>query len=101
MGALALSGLGRAPEEVLRWHARYCERLDDIASAPGRYRSALEEVEHDLERQGSEAVLAERLPKLISGWARSAYHPLIRLAYGYAFQIQAEIAAGLAYLTWC
>ena len=31
MGALALSGLGRAPEEVLRWHARYCERLDGIA----------------------------------------------------------------------
>lgn len=29
------------------------------------------------------------------------YHPLIRLAYGYQFQIPEEITAGLACMKWC
>ncbi len=101
MGALALHGLGRAPDEVLDWYQRYCARLDPAETATSDFRSLLDETEHELRREGAEALLAKCLPGLISGWARNAYHPLIRLAYGYHFQIDGEVAAGLAYMKWC
>ncbi|TNF87535.1 MAG: DUF4243 domain-containing protein, partial [Gammaproteobacteria bacterium] len=59
------------------------------------------EAEQSLVEVGRDALLASELPRLISGWAGNAFHPLIRLAYGYHFQIDGEIAAGLAYLKWC
>jgi hypothetical protein len=43
-------------------------------------------------------VLAQRLPSLVCGWHREAYHPLIRLAFGVEFGVLQEAAAGLAYL---
>lgn len=101
MAALALHGLGRPESDVLVWYDRYCTRLQAFDFSPSGYPELLDEAERDLARYGRDALLARTLPELISGWARNAYHPLIRLAYGYHFQIDGEIIAGLAYLKWC
>lgn len=101
MGALALQGLGRSEHEVLRWYERYCGKLDAVDEAPADYLEILAETERSLAELGGDGLLAAELPGLISGWTGDAFHPLIRLAYGYHFQIEGEIAAGLAYLKWC
>jgi hypothetical protein len=101
MGALALHGLGRHEPEVLGWYEQYCGKLDAIDAAPADYLEELAESERALADLGRDALLARELPGLISGWTRNAFHPLIRLAYGYHFGIDGEIAAGLAYLKWC
>lgn len=101
MGAMASYGLGRPEPEVLDWYGRYCQRLAGFDSAPDVYCELLKKTRHDLVASGGKALLSRMLPGLISGWARNAYHPLIRIAYGYQFQIEEEIAAGLAYLAWC
>jgi len=101
IGALALHGLGRHEPEVLGWYEHYCGKLDAIDAAPADYLEKLAESERALTDLGRDALLARELPLLISGWTRNAFHPLIRLAYGYHFGIDGEIAAGLAYLKWC
>ncbi len=101
MAALAMHGLGSSSEEVLGWLGVYRQRLQPLATAPAEYRRLLAETTDDLERLGARALLQRHLPELISGWPTNAYHSLIRLAYGYQFGIDEEIAAGLAYLRWC
>jgi hypothetical protein len=101
MAALALHGLGRGETEVLDWYDTYVQKLEPLERAPDRYLALLEGTRLELARYGRETLLKNTLPAYISGWARSAFHPLIRIAYGYHFQIDGEIAAGLAYLKWC
>lgn len=101
MAALAMHGLGRSAEEVLGWLGDYRQRLQPLATAPAAYQRLLAETTDDLNRLGAHALLQRHLPELISGWPTNAYHPLIRLAYGYQFGIDEEIVAGLAYLRWC
>lgn len=100
MAALALTGLGASDEAALGYLDRYCARLEPAADAPAylalraRYLGALRD-------SSPEDVLGAFLPTLISGWARDAYHPLIRLACGYAWSLLEEMASGLAYLALC
>ena len=101
MGTLALTDLGASEKSAVGWYERYTRRLEEIDRAPARYRALYDAAARDLTARPAEEVLAEQLPVLISGWARNAYHPLIRLAYGYRSGIRSEIAAGLAYLGWC
>jgi hypothetical protein len=101
MAALAYHALGTPGETVCRWLDRYVERLQPEASAPAGYLDHLSRMLDAVRRRGAEAVLTSELPRIISGWARDAYHPLIRTAYGVEFGIDLEVAAGLAYLHWC
>ncbi|MGD8418633.1 MAG: questin oxidase family protein [Pseudomonadales bacterium] len=101
MGALALHGLGARPARVLDWLNGYRQRLEPLSAAPARYRQLLEARLDDVHRLGVDALLSAALPRCISGWPRNAYHPLIRTAYGYRFDLPDEVAAGLAYLEWC
>ena len=100
MAALALAGLGNDEDPIIDWLRDYRQRLAPLSTAPPEYRRHLSMMQEDVIRLGSESLLERELPALVSGWARHAYHPLIRTAYGYAFDVQEEVAAGLAYLGW-
>ncbi|MFB3105010.1 MAG: questin oxidase family protein [Pseudomonadales bacterium] len=99
MSCLALSSLGATDERTARYYRTYCERLSPLEDGP--YRVQLQRFLDELSRSGIQAVLKQYLPVLISGWVRDAYHPLIRIAYGFEFDIAEEVAAGLAYLSVC
>ena len=101
MAALALRGLGEADGAVGDYLAAYNHRLSPITRAPQRYREALRYFSDEIARSSIEDTLARHLPPLISGWARAAYHPLIRIAYGFEWRCAPEVAAGLAYLSYC
>ena len=101
MAALALQGIGADSDRVLAYLLAYEQRLNPLSAAPPGYQHDREEALRDIAQFGVNTVLARSLPSLISGWARDAYHPLIRIAYGYEFGIDEEVAAGLAYLRCC
>jgi hypothetical protein len=101
MAALALFGLGAPPDSVCDYLKHYQQRLSPAADAPEGYPELLAATLQDVQKESSAAILSRDLPGLISGWARDAYHPLIRTAYGVEFGIDEEVAAGLAYLKWC
>jgi len=101
MAALALIGLGAGADDALDYLHRYSARLQPLADAPAGYQRSRARLEKAIAADGADAVLAQQLPTQISGWVRDAFHPLIRIAYGYEFGIDAEVAAGLAYLDWC
>jgi len=96
MAALARIGLGDKPANVLGFIQRYRQQLNPI-DAYADYQALLQHYLFIVGRDGIAATLAEHLPRLISGWVREAYHPLIRIAYGWEFGIGQEVAAGLAY----
>lgn len=97
MAWLALQGLGadRVRQEAFARH--YIGRLQRLDEADPQ-RARVDAAAEAMGRRGMTTVLEERLPAVVSGWYREAYHPLIRLAYGAAFGIIEEAAAGLAYL---
>ncbi|MCY3811986.1 MAG: questin oxidase family protein [Gammaproteobacteria bacterium] len=64
----------------------------------GAYGSLLAYFDREVARVGAQATLENWLPRLVSGWVRFAFHPVIRLAYGIRFDVESEIVAGLAYL---
>ena len=99
MACLALSSLGATKERTARYYRAYCERLSPLEDGP--FRERLEQFLEELSRSDIQTVLERHMPKLISGWVRDAYHPLIRIAYGFEFSIPEEVAAGLAYLSIC
>jgi hypothetical protein len=101
MAALALHGLGADGPTASAYLEAYSARLSPLESSPAGYQRQLEIMLRAVRDHGPAAVLARELPELISGWARDAYHPLIRTAYGLEFGIAEEVAAGLAYLAWC
>ena len=97
---LAMTALGAPPSRREDFISTHVPRL--VGWVPGhpaetRQNALLAEIE----AHGIAAVLSEHLPRLISGWYRAAYHPLIRLGYGVEFEAPAEIAAGLTYLEAC
>jgi hypothetical protein len=64
-----------------------------------RYRDLLAQFDADIARDGWPDTVARCLPAVLSGCARDAFHPLIRLGFGIRFALPSEVAAGLAYLT--
>lgn len=112
MMALALHGLGAGRAVIEARREAYAKRLDapvsprpsapeSTAPALGNraaYASWLGFFDAEIAALGIAGALAAHLPGLISGWARDAFHPIIRLAYGVRFGFAPEAAAGLAYL---
>lgn len=98
MAALAMRGLGASSESSLAYLRDYSAKL---TTAEDDYLDLRAEYLRLLDANGSDAVLNRHLPDLVSGWVRDAFHPLIRIAFGYEWQIPAEIAAGLSYLRMC
>ena len=109
----ALLGLG-APAEVLhRFAAGYATRLPPapprsvtplktardahaVFGQSGRYADLLAFFNAEIERDGAPRVQAEWLDELAQSPASTAFHSLIRLAYGRRFDHPGEIASGLA-----
>ena len=99
MACLALSGLGATEEQIAHYYESYCERLSPLENHI--YKEQLHRFLEMLSTSDIRTVLTRFLPELISGWVRDAYHPIIRIAYGFEFDIIEEVAAGLAYLSIC
>ena len=114
MAYLAMHGLGIGPDDIEAFAKRYNVRL--IAAPPPResvssehwrdhigrresYSALAAFFSKEIAEQGWESTVAKYLPRLISGWVKDAFHPLIRLAYGIEFEVPSEIATGLAYMT--
>ena len=113
MAMLAMHALGSERAQLESYANRYKDRLDPavqhaaelsstFAEAIGElsaYGSLLAYFDREIAARGVSATLTTFLPGLISGWVRFAFHPIIRLAYGIHFEVESEVAAGLAYLT--
>jgi hypothetical protein len=114
MAFLALHGLGMDAAHIEQFAAHYQRRL--IPQEPPVELITQENWRHYIGRReayaglraffaaqigglGWQEALTRYLPPLVSGWVKDAFHPLIRLAYGIEFQVPAEIASGLAYLS--
>jgi hypothetical protein len=113
MAYLAMHGLGLGQREIERFAAHYRQRLEPLpvptsilrgddwhehVGCSGSYAALRPFFERETRVRGWQATLARYLPSLISGWVVDLFHPLIRLGYGIEFEVQSEIAAGLAYL---
>lgn len=112
MMLLAMHGLGTGRRIIESNSASYVRRLDRAPSHPhntitrfdegigkrAAYRGLISFLDESIARRGVAETLAEYLPKVLSGWVRHAFHGTIRLAYGIRFDVESEIAAGLAYL---
>jgi hypothetical protein len=97
MAWLAMGGLGADDSRRAAFTAEHLPQLEALEpGSPHHHR--VEHLAEEMHDRGIAAVLQDRLPGLISGWYREAYHPVIRLAYGVEFRIFGEAAAGLAYL---
>jgi len=114
MAYLAMHGLGIAYPRIESFSQTYQTRLvsapppmrpvstDRWAAHVGvreSYMALREFFIEQISKHGWQTTTAEYLPRLISGWVKDAFHPLIRLAYGIEFEAVSEIASGLAYLT--
>ncbi|KZN30445.1 hypothetical protein N480_05690 [Pseudoalteromonas luteoviolacea S2607] len=82
------------------------ESLDEVQAVTGvecelgnrqSYARYLKYYQAELLEHGVRQVLEKSLPSLISGIAASAFHGLIRLAYGIEAHSQSEVAIALAY----
>ena len=98
MAAIGLNADDLVIEQCLE---AYNQRLFPFADSPGRYQELFNTYRKEIASTGIADTLTQHLPLLISGWARAAYHPLIRMAYGFENQIASEVAAGLAYQSYC
>jgi hypothetical protein len=109
MALIALDALGASPTQLQRFTAHYSPRLRarnarrpplEPATALGR-RESFEGVHSyfvaAVARHGTTAVLHDWVPQLIPGVSASAFHALIRLAYGLEAQRPDEIVTALAY----
>lgn len=114
MAMLALFGLGRPMAEIADFDYRYHDRLAPLDTAPvpmpndagatdpahgSSYVALLARFDAHIARHGWPDTVRRHLPPLLSGCAKDAFHPLIRLGYGIQFGVASEIAAGLAYWT--
>lgn len=112
MTLVAMWAAGAARSDLERYAKHYGQRLDapvrhdrhppaalaDVVGHIDAYRCLLAFFDREIARRGTRRTLATWLPRLVSGWVRFAFHPIIRLAYGIRFDVASEIAAGLAYL---
>jgi len=109
---MAMSGLGIGRKAIETFAATYQTRLDPLPPANGvigrdtypsrvgdatAYPAFVVFFDHEIRTAGWRETVATYLPDLISGWVRDALHPAIRLAYGVEFEVETEVAAGLAY----
>lgn len=109
----ALLGLGARAEALHSFAARYVTRLPpaapiciatlttprDVRAAfgrPERYADLLAYFAGEMARCGAESVQFAWLDELLQSPASTAFHSLIRLAYGRRFDHPGEIASGLA-----
>ena len=109
----ALLGLGARAETLHSFAARYVTRLppaaaiciatlttpQDVRAAfgrPERYADLLAYFAGEMARCGAESVQFAWLDELLLAPASTAFHSLIRLAYGRRFDHPGEIASGLA-----
>ena len=113
----ALLGLGASADVLHAFAARYASRLPPPACLPAAkiaqrhdvhaslsgpatrpllYADLLTFFSDEIERHGAAAVQSEWLDELLQAPASTAFHSLIRLAYGSRFGHPAEIASGLA-----
>ena len=109
----ALLGLGAPAAVLYRFAAGYATRLPpapprsetplntarDAQAAfgqSGRYADLLAFFSAEIERVGAPRVQAEWLDELAQSPASTAFHSLIRLAYGRRFDHPGEVASGLA-----
>lgn len=97
MAWLAMQGLGADAVRREAFAAAYLPRLQPLAPEHPLARRQREWL-CELRADGTSAVLGRHLPRLVSGWYREAYHPLIRLGYAVEFDVPEEAAAALAYL---
>ena len=112
MALMAMSGLGIGRKAIETFAATYQTRLDPLPPANGvigrdtypsrvgdatAYPAFVVFFDHEIRTAGWRETVATYLPDLISGWVRDALHPAIRLAYGIEFEVETEVAAGLAY----
>jgi hypothetical protein len=94
MALLALQQLGAEDSAGRAWYEDYVAKLEPASAA---YLSRRATYLQQLRQRGAAAVLDQTLPELISGWAKDAYHPIIRLAYGFEAECLEEVASALAY----
>ncbi|MCZ4316827.1 questin oxidase family protein [Comamonadaceae bacterium G21597-S1] len=110
MALLAMWGLGMPVDDLARFERQYGGKLVSPEPSPATadsphpartsvYRDLLARFDADIARDGWPDTVTRCLPPLLSGCAKDAFHPLIRLAYGVRFALPSEVAAGLAYLT--
>ena len=111
MALIALDRLGATDDRLEAFYRHYCKRLESFAAhdpeiwpgwslALGRadaFPRFLAHFEAILSRDGRDRVLRDALPYLMPGLCASAFHALIRLAYGIRQGDDAEIAHALAY----
>ena len=109
MTTLALIERGEPRASIEEWTATYeanlepnapRRRIDDWRDGLGdidAFLGLIDFFEREFETHGVLETVSRYVPQLVSGWARNAFHPMIRLAYGLRFELDAEIAAGLAY----
>ncbi len=111
MTLCAMSALGASDQQLLAYQSDYSRKLRPWPHSPAlrdwhagvgemsRYGALLPCFQEAMETRGEHVVVAEVLRELIPGLVVSAFHPLIRLAYGLDFGSTPEVAAGLAYMT--
>jgi len=107
----AMRALGGTAEQLDRFETHYAPLTQPLrapASAfdPARHLGSaahftnwLQHYEHELAGTPWQSVLQRDLPRLMEGLASSAFHGMIRLAYGVRFDQRDETAAGLAMLS--
>ncbi len=112
MTLIALYGLGAEPEQMKTYYSSKEKNLSDsikkdiidindenwqqFLSAP-ESRSYIRFFIDKIDTKSVDSMLRTYLPKLISGLAAHAYHPLIRLAYGIDIKNDKEVAFAMAY----
>ncbi|HEY8538857.1 MAG TPA: questin oxidase family protein [Steroidobacteraceae bacterium] len=109
MALIALDRMGATPDRMEEFANRYARRLVrrnidkhllDPATSLGvrnNFEGVLAYFEHRISELGAASVLRQWIPSLLPGVAASAFHALIRLAYGIDASDNSEIATGLAY----
>jgi hypothetical protein len=113
MTYLALHALGGSADAVQSFARSYRARLAPLPAAKTRltaddwqraighiesYPALLAYFDAEIAARGWRAAVGCYLPYLISGAARGAFHPLIRLAHAIEAEFEPEVAAGLAFL---
>jgi hypothetical protein len=109
MALIALDAMGASPAQLERFASHYAPRLVLREAIRPELSPSAELGKFDsfegvhtyfvrtLERLGTEEVLHTWIPRLIPGLSASAFHALIRLAYGIEAQHAGEVATALAY----
>ena len=98
MALHALAALGADAGQLQRFHDRHAQRLHRRDAAPDDgFEARWAEVSAELARDGRDAVLRRRLPRLMPGIAAAAFHGAIRTAHAVAAGHDGELAMGLAY----